>query len=380
MDDAYRRFRAVRFFGSLDGLRAASILAVVWHHAGGGDERSGLLGQGNKGVTLFFVISGFLIVTLLLRAKEQFGTFSLGRFWGRRMCRIFPIYFAVLAGYTAAVAWIERDPVSRATFFQNLPAFATFTSNWFVHLDAPRVIFFFAWSLAAEEQFYLVWPWMERFLSGGAALGLAVLGLIGTQALGFAFGPLANGFLPLKIATSVPAGILLGVILAHLLHDPQRFRALAAWFGRGWSVPAAVAVTLAALAYAPRLGNDLGDLLIALAMVGLVASCVIREDNLLAPALRWRPIAWIGTVSYGMYLLHMASVHAGHRVTAWLGVSSRSMDFAGGAVIAITLATGSYLTLERYFLTLKERWFSERPARGKPPVWARIPIIGSLLS
>jgi peptidoglycan/LPS O-acetylase OafA/YrhL len=104
--DAQRQFRAQKFFGSLDGLRAASILAVIWHHCGAGDGLGGLWMQGNKGVTLFFVISGFLIVTLLLRMKERNGAFSVARFWGRRMCRIFPVYYAVLLAYTVGVVWV----------------------------------------------------------------------------------------------------------------------------------------------------------------------------------------------------------------------------------------------------------------------------------
>src|SRR4051812_42394361 len=109
--DAYQAFKRVKFFSSLDGLRAISILGVIWYHTVpiGHDA---LLGQGNQGVTLFFVISGFLIVTLLLRAKEAVGTFSLPRFWGRRMLRIFPVYYAVLAAYCVLVWTLEKDGVA----------------------------------------------------------------------------------------------------------------------------------------------------------------------------------------------------------------------------------------------------------------------------
>lgn len=356
------------------------MLGVIWHHAASTFHPDGLGGQGNKGVTLFFVISGFLIVTLLLRAKAQHGTFSLGRFWGRRMCRIFPVYYTVLGVYVLAVAWLERDAAVRTAFFQHVPAYATFTSNWLVAFDAPRVIFFFAWSLAAEEQFYLVWPWLERFLRPRVALGLAVLALVLTQMIAFSLGPLAGMFLTVKVAASVPAGILLGVILAHVLHSAAGFRGLWLVCGRRWSAPVFAAAALAVLAWAPRLGDDLGSLLAAVALVPLVASCVMREDNGLAWLLRQRVVAWIGTVSYGMYLLHMASVHVAHALAAWLGCASPCVDFVLGAALAVGFASLSYLTLEKFFLRRKERWFAEGAARATRPAWVRLPVIGSLLS
>src|SRR4051812_5258390 len=223
---AYAAFQRTRFFGSLDGLRAISILGVIWFHTVP-MPRDTLRGQGNQGVTLFFAISGFLIVTLLLRSKQATGTFSLPQFWGRRMLRIFPVYYAVLAVYCGLVWKLESDPAAKQAFFANVPAFATFTSNWLVNLDNPRVIFYFAWSLAAEEQFYLLWPFIERVGRGMRPLLVAVGVLAATQALvGIAGGAAMREQLGWKILTSIPAAILLGVILAHLLHQPKTFRRL----------------------------------------------------------------------------------------------------------------------------------------------------------
>ncbi len=127
-------------------------------------------------------------------------------------------------------------------------------------------------------------------------------------------------------------------------------------------------LSLAALAYAPGLG-DAGDLLISGAFALLVATCVVREDNDLAWLLRWRAMAWIGTVSYGMYLLHMIAVNLVRRAGAGFGIESPYYDFAAGSIAALGLATISYLTYERFFLGLKERWFgAERSTtkRGSP--------------
>lgn len=247
---AYRDFRATRFFGSLNGLRALSILAVLWFHTVPWD-RGTLLGQGNKGVTLFFAISGFLIVTLLLRQKEKLGTIDLRNFWGRRALRIFPVYYLALALYVVLVALVERDPAARSTFWNNLPAFATFTSNWFVDLENARVIFYFAWSLAAEEQFYLLWPLVERFARGRRPLLIAGIVLLVTQAVAVAWPLASRGALPLRVLTSVPAAILFGVMLAHLLHEPRTFRWVWAVLGRRGSAFGVAVVAALALAFAP---------------------------------------------------------------------------------------------------------------------------------
>ncbi len=162
--DAHKRFRETPVFGSLDGLRCLSILAVIWHHTGGHSFDITLSGQGRHGVTLFFAISGFLITTLLLREQDKLGYFSLRKFYARRSLRIFPLYYSVLLLYIVGVLITDQGEDYERQFWSNLPAFATYTTNWFVALDSDRVIFYFAWSLATEEQFYLTWPWIQKYL------------------------------------------------------------------------------------------------------------------------------------------------------------------------------------------------------------------------
>lgn len=365
-NEAFRAFKAARFFGSLDGLRAFAILAVVWYHTLP-FPHDALLGQGNKGVTLFFAISGFLIVTLILRAKQSPAGFRLRQFWGRRALRILPLYYAVLLVYVGLVALAESDAGARGAFWGNLPAFATFTSNWFVNLEDARVIFYFAWSLAAEEQFYLVWPVLEKWLRGWGALWAALAALLSTQGLALALGGLAREALALRMATSVPAAILLGVTLAHLLHRPETFRAVWRVAGRRGSALAALGLAVLTLAFAPAWGAA-SEIAVAAALALLVATCVVREDNDLARLLRWRPLAWIGIVSYGMYLLHMIAVNVVRRAAAAAGVGSPWLDFAAGSLLAIALASLSYLTFERFFLGLKDRWLgATRPPPASQP-------------
>lgn len=137
---AHQAFLLSRFFGSLDGLRCLSILAVVLHHSAG---THGAFSRLDLGVSLFFAISGFLITTLLLRERDGRGDISLTGFYVRRSLRIFPLYYAVLGLYILLVFFTERDARVRSEFFHHLPAFLTYTSNWFVSLEG-RVIFYFA--------------------------------------------------------------------------------------------------------------------------------------------------------------------------------------------------------------------------------------------
>ena len=159
VNDPFASFMSVRNFSALDGLRAVSVLAVIWSHASGVHDLA-LLNQGRRGVDFFFAISGFLITTLLLREHSRSGGISLRDFYFRRTLRIFPLYYAVLCLYCVLAFLTLSGKPKGAEFWNNLPAFLTYTSNWFVSADhaGDGVTFYFAWSLATEEQFYLFWP------------------------------------------------------------------------------------------------------------------------------------------------------------------------------------------------------------------------------
>src|SRR5690349_17266541 len=169
---------ARRHLPVLDGVRCLAITGVVWHHSLPRPV-PGWLGRGHAGVPLFFALSGFLITRLLIAEHRATGHVALGRFWLRRSVRIFPLYYAVLAGF---VVWLGLLAPTEATrhFFSSLPFHASYTSNWFVDYRVPHPVWFgFAWSLATEEQFYVWWPpllrWAERRGHWLAPLGLLTL-------------------------------------------------------------------------------------------------------------------------------------------------------------------------------------------------------------
>lgn len=340
---AHEVFLAQKRFGSLDGLRALSILAVIWHHTVPAWVPSALADAGTNGVTLFFAISGFLITTLMLRERQRSGHVDLGAFYMRRALRIFPLYYATLLAYVVIVYAMERyTPVGQA-FFNNLPYFATYTSNIFVPLDG-RVIFYFAWSLAAEEQFYLLWPLILTRLRSDLHASVLLIVVIAVCVCGHV---VHNRFL-----SAVPIAILAGALLAIALNNAGSFRYLNTCFGKPWCVALVFGLLGISLATQQPYG-----FVNALLCVALVACCVIREQHPLAGALTLPWAGYIGSISYGMYLLHMLSKNFVVKLLHLLQLPTDGLQVFVLTVALATVAAGlSFRYFESYFLNLKMRY------------------------
>jgi peptidoglycan/LPS O-acetylase OafA/YrhL len=325
----YAEFQQIRKFASLDGLRCFSILAVIWWHA---TSR----GLGYLGVEVFFGISGFLITTLLLRERRTFGQISLRKFYARRSLRIFPLYYAVLLIYVILVFKTERYlPVGR-DFFHNLPFFATYTSNWFVPLNG-RVIFYFSWSLATEEQFYLVVPSLEKYLRNWAVVMIAAAVAI----------HIAAGWWPLGIVVAkISTPLCFGVLAAHALDHPKSFRYISAV-----TYPKICSALWLAATIVLALLNA-NEILFSTAIVGLVVSSVIRPNHGLAWLFDWWLFQSVGRVSYGMYMLHLLCLNLVKRVLPLPPIGI----FACGSVVSYFVALASYFGYESIFLRMKKRF------------------------
>lgn len=344
----YADYRANRTFGSLDGLRALAILAVVWHHAG---PRYAWVAteRGFLGVDLFFVISGFLIVTLLLRERDANGAIVLPSFYMRRFLRIFPLYYGALALYWSVAQW--KGGVLAEGIAHDLPYAATYVSNW-VPMSSLLVI---TWSLSAEEQFYLVWPAVEKLGARAACwlLGAGLAACVTLQLLSHA--AVLEGW-PDFLGGSSFTPILIGVALAHAMHAPAGFARVRRWLGGAAAAPISLGL-LTALCSIPndRFGG-VHRVATAVACGVLVAACVVREDNGLARLLRRRWVARLGVVSYGVYLLHEIPGLAVTYATRRLQVNAPWLEFFVVWGVAWCLAEFSYRTYERFFLRLKARW------------------------
>ena len=153
-----RRGPVVPYVPGLDGLRALAVVAVIVYHA-----NHSWLGGGFLGVEVFFVISGYLITLLLIAERERAGTVSLGNFWLRRARRLLPALFTLLVGTTVYCALFDRDRLGMLR--GDVVAGALYVSNWFQIWSGSSYTSAFAfaplrhlWSLAVEEQYYIVWP------------------------------------------------------------------------------------------------------------------------------------------------------------------------------------------------------------------------------
>jgi peptidoglycan/LPS O-acetylase OafA/YrhL len=281
----------------------------------------------------------------------------LGWAGARRALRIMPLYYGVvLVSAVVFIGILPGIPYARG-IWRDLPFLLTYTTNW-VFAGSFLAI---SWSLSAEEQFYLISPAILKY--GRRAIWVFLALFLLSEFIGFGLldGPLQMiGFGPNDLFMLRKTGftpILLGVLLAHVLNSRRGFRFFSLLFGHPIA-PLLIAVAiLACLEFIPQSFFPMGwpKLTICLLMTILVGSTVVREDHVLAPLLAWRPIAELGVVSYGMYLLHLPVQMLVDGPAHHFGLPDllRFVVIVVGTVIAAEL---SYRYYETPFLKLKRRF------------------------
>lgn len=354
----FDRYQSLSHFAGLDGLRAVAIVGVVWHHSAHPDFLPMFL-RGFAGVDLFFVLSGFLITTLLVREKQKHGKISLRNFWARRFLRLMPAYYLLLFGMLGAYLVFKPGDPDTAILVEGFPIYALYLSNWF-HPGANNLGI--TWSLATEEQFYLVWPLVEAFFAPFLAAGFWVAAIVVNQLINFgvldepinaAFGA---GAADSEILEATFTPILLGVGLAHVLHRRTSFALMARITGFRYA-PFVFGAILLALANIPA--SDISGTLrlsLHLMMTAWIASIVLAPASKLTAALAWRPVAFVGAVSYGMYLYHMWCVHIARVVIEKASLPSLWVEFPLALALTVIVSAASFYLFEKRFLDWRNRF------------------------
>jgi peptidoglycan/LPS O-acetylase OafA/YrhL len=291
---------------ALDGLRAVAVVGVLAFHSGWGWASGGFLG-----VSLFFTLSGFLITRLLLVERSTKGHIDLGRFWSRRARRLLPAAFAAVA-LALAVGAAIGDRVTASALRGDAMATLGYVANWRFVLDGRSYAELFAiasplqhmWSLAIEEQIYVILPLLVFALARRGTKAL-VLGLAGLAVASVVAGVvLAAGDVDRAYyGTDTRAvELLLGALLAVALHRwNRRPPPVVRWV----AAPLALAAILAIWSVVDGIEASLFDgVLVAHALLVVVLLWSAHGDGPLSRALAAPPLVWLGTRSYGVYVYH----------------------------------------------------------------------------
>lgn len=317
-----RRGAQLGYRPALDGLRAIAVVAVLLYHGGVSWMRGGFLG-----VDVFFVLSGFLITSLLIQEWTQTGRIALVAFWLRRARRLLPAMFiVVLAVVLYTVVLDGAQPMLRGDALATLG----YVSNWWFIASGQSYFGAFiepsalrhTWSLAIEEQFYIGFPLLLMLLLGRMRLSrsglrlVLLVGVLGSAAfMAILYEPLRD---PSRVYYGTDArmqALLLGAVVALVpaLARPST-PVFTQMFGRIVRVPGSsvlalvslgglVAMFVSARELAPWMYQG-GFLLAAMLSATLIAAISRAPRSLLGRALSWRPVVAVGVVSYGLYLWH----------------------------------------------------------------------------
>jgi peptidoglycan/LPS O-acetylase OafA/YrhL len=356
---------------ALDGIRGLAILLVLAWHYGQNQlhPESGfviasikkLLGFTWSGVDLFFVLSGFLIAGILLdnRASPRYFT----TFYVRRTCRIFPIYYLNIAIFFILYLLAVDDawPLDRLFMSADIPgwSYLTFTQNIYMGLEGTGASGWLAitWSLAVEEQFYLLLPVLIRFVPAHALPYLFMWLILSAVALRATYpGLVAYINMPWRADA-----LLLGALIAWAVRDRvllERLNTTRAWWG---PIAATLAIAVIITGWSGRLvlGGPITHFAIAVMYASFMMVPILSPDGVVSRLLSTSWIRWLGTISYAVFLVHIpvsGFVHYFLR-NDYPGIAGWQDALVTVAALLLTLfvAQLSYWLVERRIIALGHR-------------------------
>ena len=342
---------AQRYIASLDGLRAFCAFAVILVHTA-----PSVFPNGSIGVDVFFVLSGFLITRLLLREYRSRGSVDLARFYIGRSARLWPAVLTLIAAW-CAVAVVFWDPSAVKEQLSAGLWSGLYVMNWVRALTHwPQGSFGHTWSLAIEEQFYLLWPLILSFLLRqklaplGSGVLMLIVGIVAWRA-GLAF----TGASPERLYNGFDTradSLLVGCLLGTAPEAARVFRLAR----RSWPLPAALLLLATLLPHAESAFNICWTLVVIAGLSAwLIAGLTVASS---APVLSHPWAVYLGKISYGVYLWHYPiSLQAiGHfhltPLTAPLVVTG----------LSVICAAGSYHLIELPIRRQANAWIDRRRA------------------
>jgi peptidoglycan/LPS O-acetylase OafA/YrhL len=359
---------------ALDGLRGLALIWVVTYHFTGAH---GPFPGAWIGLDIFFVLSGFLITAMLLDEMRVNGRVSLPLFYARRAFRLLPALFVMLAAWTAMLllfhdtTWfastpgtaLPGSPVDLGGAFWQLGITLAYGANWIYALDSGRAPLAHLWSLAVEEQFYIVWPFLLLGLLAvlklrgrlAVVLGLALVSAV----LPFFYWDGGAGSDRIYFGTDTRAvGMLAGALVAMLWHHRRGL-------GRGvarWALPRAYLGLTVVGIFLFTVGNSpvkfvVGPAVMALAAAQVIPYLVDDPGGRMARFFDTRVLVWLGQRSYAVYLWH-------YPFATWLRQLPDAVYIPLGMALSLLAAHLSWKFVEGPALRYAKRF---RPAPPEQP-------------
>jgi peptidoglycan/LPS O-acetylase OafA/YrhL len=352
------------YYKGLDGLRGIAILLIVGYHV---FNFLPFFEYGWLGVDLFFVLSGYLITDILIKSRDQEKYIS--RFYIRRVLRIFPIYYLCLFIFIILLPALQQVPYNASYYNEHQINFWLYMSNWLFILKSPEETFFLnhLWSLALEQQFYFIWPWVILFITNSKKLlqivaALPVILILLRFAVSYFYpGKMDYGIL---YTFSRVDGLFIGSALAVYLHSHIRIQTkyllrifaglavlnlafLTASFIPGFTLP-----------YFPFLGYTTFAMIFGFIVYSVITQ---QEETRWTRFLSQPALCSIGRISYGFYIYHWPIYLlfcSGIKTYLYALIPGGGVLIQLAAAVIITLmailvSIVSYVSIERYFLRFK---------------------------
>ncbi|WP_434152230.1 acyltransferase family protein (plasmid) [Methylocaldum gracile subsp. desertum] len=354
------------YIPELDGLRGIAILAVMAFHGNAPFLRGGFIG-----VDVFFVLSGFLITSLLISEFDRFGTISFKNFYMRRVLRLAPALILLLLVFCLASFALLDTEIAKSNYVDALISL-TYLSNWARAFSIhPPDFLAHTWSLSIEEQFYVLWPLILSVLLSGLrkrrhvvliAVSIALLSWSLRIYLSMKASPPGRLYNGLDTrADALMVGCALGIILSSgLVGEAAKARLQKILVvGAPFSVVCLLAFAVFSRWTSPWMYYG-GFFIVELLTVALVLDILMNPQSVIRKILAMRGLVWAGTVSYGLYLWHYPI----YRTMSAIGFHNWTVP-ALGSLLTVIVAALSYYGLERPMLRLKKHF--AQPNTGIKP-------------